>query len=444
VNRHPSAHIARDVNRREFLRTTGLGASTLWLGAPQILRAQSGPSANDKLNIGIIGVAGQGGYSIGQLKSIANIAALCDVDETNLNAAAQKFPGAKTYRDFRRLVEQKDLEAIVVATPDHTHAVASMAVLRSGRHLYCEKPLARTVSEARLVTETARRLKRVTQIGTQIHAQPNYRRVVELVKSDAIGEVEEVHVWVANTYGGMERPKETPQPPANLDWDLWLGPVASRPYHPEYVPFKWRNWWAFGGGSLADFGCHYMDLPFWALDLHHPTSVAAEGPPVHEESTPPWLIVRYEFPARVHIGRKYPPVALTWYHGGKYPERVDAKLYAQWKSGVLFVGKKGQLIADYGRLALLPENDFADFAKPKPFIKDSLGHHREWVEAIRLGGTTTCRFDYSGPLTETALLGNVAYRVGKKLEWDFEKLRATNCPEADRFLQHQYRAGWKI
>jgi len=146
----------------------------------------------------------------------------------------------------------------------------------------------------------------------------------------------------------------------------------------------------------------------------------------------------------VHIGRKYPPVALTWYHGGKYPERVDAKLYAQWKSGVLFVGKKGQLIADYGRLALLPENDFADFAKPKPFIKDSLGHHREWVEAIRLGGTTTCRFDYSGPLTETALLGNVAYRVGKKLEWDFEKLRATNCPEADRFLQHQYRAGWKI
>jgi predicted dehydrogenase len=320
-----------------------------------------------------------------------------------------------------------------------------MATLESGRHLYCEKPLTRTVSEARIVTEAARRLKRVTQIGTQIHAGGNYRRVVELIRSDAIGEVTDVHVWVNSSYGGRDLPKDTPPVPKNLDWDLWLGPVLERPYHPEFAPFAWRNWWHFGGGSLADFGCHFMDLPFWALDLHHPVSIEAEGPAVHPDSTPPWLIVRYEFPARVKEGAKWSPVKLTWYHGGKYPEQlVTPELHKQWGSGVLFIGRKGMLLADYGRHVLLPEKDFAGFVKPRPFIKDSIGHHREWVEAIQLGGSTTCRFDYSGPLTETALLGNVAYRTGKKLAWDFEKMKATNCPEADAFLQHQYRPGWKI
>jgi predicted dehydrogenase len=433
-----------NINRREFVRRSVAAGAGLWTAAPQLLRAQSGLAANDKLNIGVIGVAGQGGFSISQLKDIANLVALCDVDQKNLDAAAQRFPGAKTYRDFRRLIDQKGLDAVVVATPDHTHAVASVAVLRSGRHLYCEKPLTRTISEARRVTETARQLKRVTQIGTQIHAGTNYRRVVELIQSDAIGDVEEVHVWVAAVYGGMDKPKDKPPVPPNLDWDLWLGPVAAESYHPEFVPFKWRNWWSFGGGSLADFGCHFMDLPFWALDLHHPVTAEAEGPPVHPDSTPVWMIVRYGFPARIKYGRKYPAVNLTWYHGGKYPEQLGATLFNKWKSGVLFVGKKGMLLADYGRHQLLPEKDFEGFVPPRPFVKDSLGHHREWVEAIRLGGTTTCRFDYSGPLSETALLGNVAYRVGRKLEWDFEKMKATNCPEADRYIQHHYRKGWEI
>jgi predicted dehydrogenase len=433
------------LNRREFLTRTATTAASLWLAAPQILRAQSGSAANDKLNIGVIGVGGQGGFSIGQLKGISNIVGLCDVDAKRLAAAKQQFPDAKTYSEFRRLIDQKDLDAIVVATPDHTHAVAAVAVLKSGRHLYCEKPLARTISETRIITETARATERVTQIGTQIHAGTNYRRVVELIRSGAIGEVSEVHVWVASSYGGKERPKETPPVPAELNWDLWLGPVAERPYHPEYVPFNWRHWWAFGGGSLADFGCHFMDLPFWALDLHHPVTVEAEGPPVHPESTPPWLIVRYEFPERVHHGTKWSALKLTWYHGGKYPEAlVSAEQFNKWKSGVLFVGKKGMLLADYNRHALLPEKDFEGFVKPAPFIKDSIGHHKEWVEAIRLGGTTTCRFDYSGPLTETALLGNVAYRVGKKLEWNFERLSASNCPEAEQYIQHRYRSGWSI
>ena len=433
------------LTRRQFLTRTSAAAAGLWLTAPLFLRAQGAIAANDKLSVGIIGVAGQGGYSINQLKDITNIVALCDVDETKLTAAKQKFPAANTYRDFRRLVDQKGLDAIVVATPDHTHAVASMGVLQSGRHLYCEKPLTRTVSETRIVTETARRLKRVTQIGTQIHAGGNYRRVVELVQSGAIGEVTEVHVWVSATYGGRDLPKDAPPVPKNLDWDLWLGPVTERPYHPEFAPAAWRNWWHFGGGALADFGCHFLDLPFWALDLHHPTSIEAEGPPVHPESTPPWLIVRYTFPARVNGGAKWPPLKLTWYHGGKYPEQlITAEQHKRWGNGVLFIGQQGTLLADYSRHALLPEKDFAGFVKPKPFIKDSLGHHQEWVTAIQLGGTTTCRFDYSGPLTETALLGNVAYRVGKKLDWDFAGMKATNCPEADTYLQHQYRPGWKI
>src|SRR5262245_50350196 len=293
------------MNRRQFLTRTTATAAGLWVAAPQFLRAQA-VSAQEKLNVGVIGVNGQGGYSIGQLKDITNIVALCDVDDQRLAPVAQKFPAAKTYRDFRHLIDQKDIDAIVVATPDHTHAVASVAALKSGRHLYCEKPLARTVSETRIVTETARQTKRVTQIGTQIHAGGNYRRVVELIRSGAIGEVSEVHVWVSAVYGGKDLPKDTPPVPKNLDWDLWLGPVKERPYHPEFVPFAWRNWWHFGGGSLADFGCHYMDLPFWALDLHHPTSIEAEGPPVHPESTPTTLTVRYQFPARVKDGTNWP------------------------------------------------------------------------------------------------------------------------------------------
>jgi len=251
------------LSRRQFLTRTTATAAGLWLAAPQFLRAQGALSANDKLNIGVIGVAGQGGFSVGEINKLGhNFVALCDVDEKRLAPVAQKFPGAKTYRDFRRLVDQKDIDAIVVATPDHTHAVASVAALKSGRHLYCEKPLARTVSETRIVTETARQMKRVTQIGTQIHAGGNYRRVVELIHNGAVDEVSEVHVWVSANYGNKELPQDKPPIPKNLDWDLWLGPVKERPYHPEFVPFAWRNWWHFGGGSLADFGCHFMDLPF--------------------------------------------------------------------------------------------------------------------------------------------------------------------------------------
>ena len=428
----------RSLNRRQFIKQTAAAAAGAWLASRPVQARKISP--NERLNIAMIGVANRAGDDLKEVSS-ENIVALCDIDENYLAAAKQKYPQAKTYNDFRRLLQQKGIDAVVVGTPDHTHAVAAVAALQSGRHVYCEKPLARTVSETRIITETAREHKRVTQIGTQIHAGSNYRRVVELVQSGAVGPVREVHVWVAATYGGMEAPKETRPAPPNLHYELWLGPVEYRSYSPEYLPFKWRNWWAFGGGALADFGCHYMDLPHWALGLSYPLTVEpVDGPPVHPESTPPWLIVRYEYPAR----GEQPAVRLTWYHGGKQPALLSPEQAAKWKSGVLFIGAKGMLLADYGRHVLLPERDFEGFKPPTPFLKDSIGHHKEWIEACKTGGPTSCRFDYSGPLTEAALLGNVAYRAGRKLEWDREHLKATDCPEADRYIHHHYRKGWKI
>jgi predicted dehydrogenase len=436
----PALVKTRLLSRRTFLQHAGLSAAGIaWIGC----KSASSPrqlSAQDRLNVGVIGVANQGQYNLSNVAH-ENIVALCDVDDTYLAAARQKFPQAQVYSDFRRLLDQRNIDAVVVATPDHTHAVAAVRALETGRHVYCEKPLARTISEVRAITEAARRHRRVTQIGTQIHAGSNYRRVVELVQAGFIGEIREVHVWVGASYGGMERPQATPPVPASLHYDLWLGPVPYRPYSPEYVPFKWRNWWAFGGGALADFGCHFMDLPHWALGLRHALSAeVVDAPPVHAESTPPWMIVRYEHPAR----GTQPPVRLTWYHGGRKPDLLPKEGDLTWASGVLFVGDKGQLISDYTRHVLLPEDKFRDVPRPPRSIPESIGHHKEWLQACKTGGPTTCSFDYSGPLSETALLGNVAYRAESRIEWDAVKRRATNGRRADQFVQHVYRKGWSL
>lgn len=435
------------MNRRTFLTQASLGAAALTFSGCQT-PSRSIPrrtaSANGKLNIGVIGLAHQGAYNLNNVTS-ENIVALCDVDANYLAEAGTKHPGAKRYADFRQLIDQDDIDAIVVATPDHTHAVCTAAALRSGRHVYCEKPLTHTVSEARKITELARKSGLATQIGTQIHAGNNYRRVVELVQSGAIGPVREVHVWVASSYGGKVRPAPVAVPP-HLSYELWLGPVTPEPYSPEYVPIAWRNWWHFGGGSLADFGCHFMDLPFWALDLSHPDSVEAEGPKVDLYCPPTEMTVRYTFPGRKPQARglELPPVALTWYHGGRQPSQLGKDLQGKWKSGVLFVGSKGQLLSDYSRHQLLPEDQFKDYKRPDPFIPNSIGHHQEWIRACKTGAPTTCHFGYSGPLTEAALLGNVAFRTGRKLEWDAKNLRARNVPDAQQYVQHHYRSGWKL
>jgi predicted dehydrogenase len=427
------------LSRRCFLKQTALAAtSACLLRQPAIARALS---ANDKLNLGIIGVANRGGANLDGVAS-QNIVALCDVDDRYLAAVSKRFPAAKTYHDFRKLLDQPDLDGVVISTADHTHAVATVAALKRNLHVYCEKPLTHTVSEARIVAETTRQFKRVTQMGTQIHAGSNYRRVVELVKSGAVGPVREVHNWVGSVWKGLPegRPAETPPIPDYLHWNLWLGPAPHRPYHPAYVPAAWRGWWDFGGGAMADMACHHMDLPFWALDMRHPLTIEAEGPPVNPETCPAWLIVRYEFPARGAL----PPVKLTWYNGDKRPPYITEGKLPPWGAGTLFVGEKGMLLADYDRHVLLPEKDFAEFKPPKPFITESIGHHNEWIEACKTGGPTTCNFDYAGALTETVLLGNVAYRTGKKLDWDAKQLQARSCPEADRFIQHHYRQGWTL
>jgi predicted dehydrogenase len=428
------------MNRRRFIIDLGAGAATMAL-AGNVLAKPRKISANEKLNIAVIGTANRAYENIREIRG-ENIVALCDVDDKYLAKTAAEFPGAKTYNDFRKLLEQKDIDAVLVATPDHTHAVAAVAALKSGRHVYCEKPLARTISEVRMITETARKKKLVTQIGTQIHAGRNYRNVVELIQSNAIGEVKEVHVWVNVTYGGMKKPTAEPPVPSELHYDLWLGPVEPWPYEPDWVPKAWRNWWHFGGGALGDFGCHYMDLPFWALGLHAPTSAEAEGPPVDEHSTCPWLIVRYQFPTLKKGGQ---PLPLTWYHGGRQPspDILAPELASKWKSGVLFIGENGRLISDYNRHELTPAKP--DIQKTVK-IPDSIGHHKEWIEACKAGDVTatSCKFDYSGPLTEAALLGNVAYRVGKKLEWDTKKMKVTNTREAEQYIQHRYRKGWNL
>lgn len=424
------------VNRRDFLG--GLGA--LGVASAMGSGARARAAANDRLNIGVIGVSGR---ALGNIEGVEgeNIVAICDIDDRLLGEASSRFPRAKPFEDFRRLLDTKWIDAVVISTADHTHAPAAAMALRLGKHVYCEKPLTHSVYEARTVAKLAQETKLATQMGSQIHATDNYRRVVELVRSGAIGPIKDVHVWcTGKTWSGGKRPTETPSVPSYLKWDLWLGPAPARAYHPTYLPANWRRWWDFGNGTLGDMACHVMDLPFWALDLRHPTTIEAKGPAVDRETTPAGLEVKYEFPALGTRG----PLALHWYDGDAKPAILDQNKLPKWGLGVLFVGEKGMLQADYGRRLLFPASDFRDFQPPSKTVADSIGHHAEWIGACKDGRPTTCNFDYSGALTEAVLLGNVAYRAGQKIEWDGASMKATNCPEAEAFLRRDYRKGWTL
>ena len=439
-------------SRRSFIRRTGAAAGAA-LAFPSILSAQG---AGEKLNIAVIGSGGRGGSNLGDVSS-ENIVALCDVNERNLDAAAQKHPKARKYVDFRKLYEDaKDFDAVVISCAEHTHAFATLPALQLGKHVYCEKPLTHSVWEARVITQAAARAKVATQMGTQIHAELNYRRVVELVQSGAIGPVTEAHVWVGRAWGRQsaeqakkhgdivqvtERPEGSSPIPAGLHWDLWLGPAPERPFHEVYFPGpKWYRWWDFGGGTMSDLGSHWNDLPFWALKLTAPTSIEAGGPPPHPELAPASMWATYQYPARANM----PPVRLTWYQGEEKPELWRGGLIPKWDSGVLFIGSKGMILSDYGKHVLLPEEKFKDFTRPDPFIPNSIGHHKEWLAACKTGSRTTCSFDYSGPLTEANHLGNVAYRLGKKIQWDSAKLEVTNDSRAAELIRRPYRKGWTL
>lgn len=428
----------QELTRRDVLKGTAAGVVGYWI-APELSRARA-DSPNEKLNVAVIGTANRAADNVDGVSG-ENIVVLCDVDENFLGAAKKKFHKADTATDWRKVVERPDIDAVVVSTPDHCHAIVTASALRAGKHVYCEKPLTHDVYEARFITDLARKMGKATQLGTQIHALDNYRRVVELVESGAIGPVRDVHVWVGRSWGGGDRPTEKPPIPAGLNWDVWLGPAPERPYHSTYHPFHWRKWWDFGGGTLADMGCHYMDLVFWALKLRHPTQVAAKSEtPPHPETAAVALEVAYEYPER----GDQPAVAVTWYDGGKRPALLKQEKLPEIGDGVLFVGDKGMLLANYVTHILWPKDRFADYQRPTPYIEKSIGHHQEWIRACKEGTPTTCSFDYSGPLTEAVLLGVVSYRAGSPLQWDAANLRAPNCSTADDFIRREYRKGWSL
>jgi len=435
--------MAERITRRAMLQKTAQAGLGFWV-ARSGMAAQS-TAANEKLNIAIIGVAGRGRANTDSVIT-ENIVALCDVDDNYLSVAAKRFPKARTYYDFRKMLDEmdKEIDAVVVSTPDHTHAPASVMAMRMGKNCYCEKPLTHSVNESRVMAQVAAERKIVTQMGTQHHATSTHRRIVEMVQSGCIGSVKKCHVWIGGDRGGGERPTDTPPIPEHLKWDLWLGPAPYRPYHPDYVPYKWRFWWDFGTGETGNNGVHIMDLAFWALNLRHPLSVEAEGPVVHPETSPRWMTVHYEFPARGDS----PPLKMAFYHAKDGPpilsKLIPAAEIPEWESGVLFVGAKGMLLSSYGKWKLLPEPDFADFEPPQRTIPESIGHHKEWIVACKSGGPTTCNFDYAGALSEAVLLGNVAYRVGEKFQWDPTNLKAVNCPQAERYIRRSYREGWTL
>lgn len=415
-----------------------------------------GKDLNSKLNIAIIGSGGRGRANLSGVDS-ENIVSLCDVFEPNLLSAAERHPDARKFADFRRVFDHaNEFDAVVVSTCEHTHAFATLAALQLGKHVYCEKPLTHNIWEARVIREAAAKAKVATQMGTQIHAQDNYRRVVELIQTGAIGPVKEAHVWVGRAWGRQsaeaaakhkdlvhveERPTEAQPVPAGLDWDLWLGPAPARPFNNVYFPGpKWYRWWDFGNGTMSDLGSHWIDLPFWALKLQAPKTIEASGPAPHSEIAPATMQATYEYGPRGDM----PSVKVIWYQGEMKPQIWNDNGIPQWASGVLFVGEKGMVLSDYSKHVLLPEKNFTDFKRPAPFIPKSLGHHAEWIHACKTGAPTTCNFEYAGWLTEANHLGNVAYRAGMKLQWDPQSLKATNCPDAERFIRREYRAGWKL
>jgi len=424
------------LSRRTLLQSAAAIGAGLFVGRPAVTWASKSP--NEKLNLACVGIGGRGFDNVKGVES-ENIVALCDVDDLRAAPAFEAHPGAKRYKDFRKLLDAEKLDALVVATTDHVHVPVAVAAMRRGLPVYVEKPLGHNVWEVRLATELAKEKNLPTQLGTQIHAGDNYRRVVEAIQSGAIGPVREVHVWVGKDWGSTTgRPAGSEPVPPTLDWDLWLGPAPERPHHSTYYPANWRRWWDFGSGTLGDMGCHYMDLVFWALDLDAPTHVAAEGPAPRPEEAPIGLKVAYDFPSK---GSR-PPVRMTWYDGNLIPAELNGvKLRG---AGVFFVGDEGQMFADYGGFKLYPEEKFAGWKAPEPTIPESIGHHAEWIRACKTGEPTTCHFGYSGPLTETVLLGVVAHRLGKPIDWDAANLRATNAPEAAALVRPEYRKGWEI
>jgi len=435
------------VQRREFLKSTvAAGAGLLILPGGSLLGANA-PS--NKLNVALIGAWGRGRAHHSSIAS-ENVVALCDVDENHLALAAKKFPKAKHYVDWRKCLEQKDLDAVICSTTDHTHAFIANWAMNRDLHVYCEKPLGNTVEEARVVRATylKKKNKLATQVGTQRHAKPNFERIRELVQDGAIGELTDAYAWGNRQ---IRRPGYLPaqgEPPKHLHYDLWIGPAPWHPYNPGYIGgcLKWNMYWDFGSGQIGDMGSHTIDLVWNAIDADVPTTAQGEGEKYNPDVTPVELHTSFDFPGNGWRG----PIRVHWYQGGMMPR--SPKSYVDLNKighGAMFKGSKGYIICDFDSRIVLPFGDDADLTYYKGRDKDDvippLGHFQaEWVNACKGDLKTHCDFDYGGTAIETMLLGLVAYRVGKKLEYDGAKGHVTNSDKANALLSKEYRKGWTL
>ena len=444
-----------DMSRRTFIFGTAIMAAGCATTAKKKVVAPRSISANEKLNIAGVGVGGKGSSDVDGAAEAGgnNIVALCDVDWHRGAEKFKKYPNAKQYKDFREMLDKegKNIDAVTVSTPDHMHAPIAVAAMQLGKHVYVQKPLTHDIFEARRLKELAKYYKVATQMGNQGHSGEGVRRLTEWIRAGVIGKVTEAHIWTDRPIWpqGIKRPTETMPVPDYLDWDLWLGTAPKRPYHKAYCPFAWRGWWDFGCGALGDMACHIMDPAYTALNLQYPTTVEAVSEGGNEETAPNWSIITYQFPARGDL----PPVKLVWYDGKKLPPRPEAaapdEKLGDGDNGTIFVGDKGMLACGCygGSPSLIPRAKMAEFKRPEKTIPNSTGHYQEWID--RCKGIETPKggfsgdFDYAGPFTEMVLLGNLAVRAGKKIEYDSVNMKVTNDADANKYLKREYAHGYR-
>ncbi len=430
--------MSRNITRRDFFKTTAFSMAAM-KAFPAIAKTVS---PNEKLDIAIVGIGGQGKSNYNGVRG-ENIVAVCDVDLERAGSAYQQFEKSKQFTDFRRMLDKvhKHIDAVVISTPDHTHFHPAYMAMELGKHVYLEKPLAHSVWEVRALTNLAKRKKLTTQLGVQRHVKTNMHRVVELIRSGAIGEVSEVYSWVSSNRGMYPSKGAGTPVPAHLDYDLWLGPVEYMPYDPKITPYGWRFWWDFGTGEAGNWGCHILDIPYWALDLDHATHVSATGPEPDPKMTMQQFSSTLDFPAK---GNR-PAVKLHWGQHKDGPEILKELNLPSRGYNNLFIGSKGMLLCGFDQRTLLPKEQFADFEAPKPFIPDSPGFHKEFIDACKGNMTPpTCNFAYSGPMTESMLLANVAYRSKSGFDWDYKTMTCKATPEAQAFIKPTFKKGWEM
>ncbi len=447
------------LTRRTFLAVS----TTLAVGGTALAKKQKVNTAsvvprkvspNQKLNIAGIGVGGQGKGDIMNCKS-ENIIALCDVDDKRAEETFYLLPDAKRYKDYRKMLEEmdKEIDAVIISTPDHIHAPAAYMAMMMGKHVRVQKPLTHTIAEARLLTKIAKETGVITQMGNQGHAGDGVRELCEMIWTGAIGDVKEAHIWTNRPIWpqGITKPLPKREIPPTMDWDLWIGPAPKRDYNPGYAPFKWRGWWDFGCGAIGDMACHIMDPAFWALKLYEAPKYTVEvlqEEGMNKQTAPKKSIIKYQFPARGDM----PPVDVYWYDGGLLPKRpegisADEKL-GDGDNGSLFVGTKGYLTSGCygGDSRLVPAEKMKDYKKPEPMIPRIPDENpfKNWIESIKANQKACSDFEYAGPLTEVANMGNVALWAGEKIEFDVASMKITNTKKANEYLTKEYRKGWEI